>query len=141
MLDWAALDALGDVTIVELVARDGDDFSRWYFPWYIDSSGKSVSYADADAQPISVGAASTISGTRRVEIERHAQRLRAGGEPVQLLLPALEVGDGRRVVLDGSHRLAAVVGHGIPFRVLALSLDVGQDQRVLPDLVAFGRLP
>jgi hypothetical protein len=134
---WSALaDAKWTVTlsVVDTVL----DLAQWYFPWYLASDGSECGWDAPTAVPIAVtdwcDVAAGTSPERRARVTNLARTLRAAQSPVGLMAPTYDLRDGRRLVLDGNHRLAAIVEADLRFVAMEVCLHGAIEREVVPDL-------
>ena len=139
LLDWQAID--GSDWPVELsVAASKEELDGWYFPWHVGRDGDETRFDDPAARPLRIlDWAPREFTAHREAVEVMAASLRSIPGPVQLVIAAYALPEGRRLVLDGNHRLAAVVQESFPFRALVATLRGPVDERVLPDLRQWAR--
>lgn len=135
-LAWERVPADTPVTIV--TAAEKSEFRDWYSPWYV-ADGRECGYDAPGAQPLSIlaagGGSAPLSRERQASIEGVMAELAALRDPRDVVVATYALGEGRQLVLDGNHRLAALVHLGGRFRVVGLCLMGPVDRRVLPDLM------
>ena len=111
-VDWTLL-AAADATLTLTVVDSLRQAKGWYFPWYLDAHGSACGWDEPTAKPVLVidwrKASSGMSLHRRSSISELATALRRSHSPAALLIPTYDLGADRRLVLDGSHRLAAII--------------------------------
>ncbi|MFF6916960.1 hypothetical protein [Streptomyces sp. NPDC012466] len=143
-LDWPRLAALHQADAARVV-REDVTLDRlpppraYYAPWYADPAGRPTDYRALDARPLN-SAELAVTGRGLTE----EQRLRVGrfeqalaGRPLPLCLPTLDLGEERRLVLDGNHRLIALlrlVAAGSAAVVREFRVSAPLDPDLLPDL-------
>ncbi|QIJ62017.1 hypothetical protein [Streptomyces sp. JB150] len=143
-LDWPRLAALHRTGAVRVV-REDHALDRlpppyaYYAPWYADPAGRPTDYRAADARPLnSADLARTGQGLTEEQRHRVGHFERALAEaPLRLCLPTLDLGEGRRLVLDGNHRLVALlrlVATGPGAAVHEFRVSAPLDPKLLPDL-------
>ena len=59
---------------------------------------------------------------RRQFIRYMAEELRRSHEPVRFVVPAYSLRNGHRLVLDGNHKMAALVMAGVPATLLVFTV-------------------
>ncbi|MDQ3983099.1 MAG: hypothetical protein M3271_10515 [Actinomycetota bacterium] len=112
-----------------------------YFPWYVTEDAEEVDFGD-DARPVAlrefpaIEAALRPARTKKIAYLRESFR-RSGN--VQLLIPAYDLGEGRRLFLDGCHRLAALAGEQVELAAAIFTLIGPLEPSLLPDLVHWQR--
>lgn len=111
---------------------------KWYAPWYIGENEKEVSYTELNAKPVSLAQIREVlpllNKKRRRLIMRLSEAYESSSKPVQLVIPTYDLGKGRSLMLDGNHRLAALMMCGASFRLMAFTIHGSMDKNVLPDL-------
>jgi hypothetical protein len=111
----------------------------WYLPWYINSSGRETIYSEPDAKPLLLPdiplSLLHLSQQRQERIISLAKSYEQTRPPVQLVVPLYALGKTRSLVLDGNHRLAALVITKVAFTILVMKLYGPCDDQVLPDLI------
>jgi hypothetical protein len=112
---------------------------RYYAPWYADRSGRATDYRATDARPLRsvdiAGDGRVLSPAQREQVTYFERILPRSGS--RLPLPVLDLGGGRRLVLDGNHRLVALLRHvatGGSFRIAEYRITAPLDSHLLPDL-------
>lgn len=78
---------------------------------------------------------------RRDSIERLTSNYREHIYPQTLIVPAAKAPDGRRIVLDGCHRLSAIWLADVPFTVALLTITGDPDELHLVDLQRLAEAP
>jgi hypothetical protein len=122
-LDWDQLQASASAVTVEVRDR-GEELGGLFHPWYVSPAGKEAGWSDGDG----------FSEHRRRRVRQLAGEYQASKPPVQLLAGCYDIGEERRLVVDGNHRIAAVVESSVAFRLLALTVCGPLDESILPDL-------
>lgn len=111
----------------------------WYLPWYINTSGRETIYSDTDAKPLLLSEIPKsllyLSQQRQETIISLAKSYEYTRPPIQLVVPVYAVGETCSLVLDGNHRLAALVISKVTFTVLVMKLYGPCDDQILPDLI------
>ncbi|MFF4115457.1 hypothetical protein [Streptomyces sp. NPDC001714] len=143
-LDWERLAALHRQGLVTIVHEDATldrlpPTHEYYTPWYADGTGRPTDYRAPDAHPLR--AADLAHNGRALSPAQHGQVThfervlpRSG---CRLLLPVIDLGGDRRLVLDGNHRLVALLRHvavGGSFRIAEYRIVAPLDPHLLPDL-------
>jgi hypothetical protein len=111
-------------------------FDGSYLPWYVPPVGAEADFDD-DARPVSLAEFPQIERRLRPERREKIAQLRRDmrkSKGVQLLVPAYDLGDGRHLLLDACHRVAALADAPVPLAAVILVLHGPLDVRVLPDL-------
>ncbi|MEV4254848.1 hypothetical protein AB0J52_16985, partial [Spirillospora sp. NPDC049652] len=105
-----APDLLGDPAcgVEERFSTSRDALGDLLTVWYATASGDQTEWRHPDAVTHTVREASDSlkrwDPERRDTLERLVRCFRDQDEPVQLVLPALALDDGRALILDGTHR-------------------------------------
>lgn len=119
------------------VADSPRDLEGWYTPWYL-RDGEESGFGDAGADPIALTDLPRVLGSlkasRRARIEALAASFSGSREPVQLTVATYTLGRGELLVLDGNHRLAAVLVGGGSFTLMVFTIAGPLDADVLPDI-------
>jgi hypothetical protein len=119
------------------VADSPEDLEGWFAPWYL-RHGDESGFGDECADPIALtgvpGILGSLKASRRTRIEALAASFSASREPVQLAIAAYSLGRERLLVMDGNHRLAAVLVGGLPFSLIVFSITGPLDPEILPDI-------
>lgn len=111
-------------------------FERSYLPWYLPADGMEADY-DEDVRPVAVAEFPEIEGRLRPERQEKITQLRRDirtSNGAQLLVPAYDLGNGRHLLLDACHRVAALADAPVPLAAVIFLLHGPLDARVLPDL-------
>lgn len=153
-LAWGAV-AHSDWQIDARVTDSRADLASWYFPWYLGPDGTAVDYLDPNGRPIAIGEWDTLRPaglsfrrsdvdlqaarfrevTERAEVDLEAARFHEVSAPAQVVVPAYGLPDDRLLVLDGNHRLAALMQETeLAFHCTAVVLHGPIDEAVLSDL-------
>jgi hypothetical protein len=155
-LDWDALAALAadgsgaaaavrlDTVTTSVAAYDPQALSGYHAPWYRDASGTAeTSYDAAGAVPLRhaelAADLAVLDAPRRARITalRDHYAARVDGEGISLVLATYALGPGHCLVLDGNHRLTALlhlVDQGCPIHLIEFRLTAPLDPLLLPDL-------
>jgi hypothetical protein len=133
LIDWLRVQRSDWPVDVEVAGLA--DITRWYFPWHVGADGDETRFDDPHARPLRVGdwAPPTFSGHRDA-VNAIAHELRHRPSPVQFVVATYGLPGDTRLVIDGNHRLAAVIQEQLPVRCLAVTLHGPADERLLPDL-------
>ena len=153
-LAWEAV-ARSDWPVDFRVTDARADVASWYFPWYLGPDGTAVDYLDPNGRPIEIGEWETLRefglSFRRGDVDLQAARFRevsARGDVdleaarfhelrahVQVVVPAYALPNDRLLVLDGNHRLAALMQEtDLSFQCTAVILGGPINEAVLADL-------
>ena len=136
-LDWDQLQASASAVTVEVRDR-GEELGGLFHPWYVSPAGEEAGWSDENARPVSATEWAQLrngfSEHRRRRVRQLAGEYQASKPPVQLLAGCYDIGEERRLVVDGNHRIAAVVESSVAFRLLALTVCGPLDESILPDL-------
>jgi hypothetical protein len=118
-----------------------DEISSWYLPWNVNRDGKEVRFDDVEAHPIQLSALPTrltaFSDERQQKVNSLVEALAAGRNdkhPTQLVAAAYALPGGHRLVLDGTHRLSALMMARIPFTLLVFTVYGPLEGRIVPEL-------
>ncbi|WP_282203217.1 ParB N-terminal domain-containing protein [Kitasatospora fiedleri] len=153
-LRWEALAELaargdGSVRVRKAVTHvppyGTDALDRFYAPWYRDSHGPAA-YDSRDAVPVRLTEAAADSSAvppetwKRILVLRDQYARSANGPGISLVFASYSLGDGSYLVLDGNHRLSALVqlvAQGCPVTLTEFQLTAPLDPALLPDLARF----
>ncbi|RFU40069.1 hypothetical protein DZF91_19085 [Actinomadura logoneensis] len=133
-------DLLGDPErgVEERFSTSRDVLGDLLTVWYATASGHQTEWNHPEAVTHTVRQASDVlkrwDRERRDTLDRLVRCFRAQDEPVQLVLPALALDDGRALILDGTHRAVAAYHAGVPVTALVYALRAPLSARMLPDL-------
>ncbi|MER5514991.1 hypothetical protein [Streptomyces sp. NPDC002763] len=143
-LDWQRLDTLHRAGAAHIVhedhALDGLPPPRAYYaPWYADAAGRPTDYRSAGARPLNIadlatGGSGSLTEEQRQRVAHFEHTLPVGD---RLCLATLDLGGNRRLVLDGNHRLVAVlrlVAAGGAFGLSEFRISAPLHPALLPDL-------
>jgi len=110
----------------------------WVSPWYVDENGNECDYGAPEANPIPL---LRSDGEPIPAPPSHARRVARIVDSFSMIPPApILIGayapDGRDVVvvIDGNHRLRALLANRGPIHILALILHGPDDPAILRDL-------
>jgi len=116
-----------------------------YLPWYKNSEGALAEYDHSDARPMTPQEASEsleiFSERRQSFIHISHGYFVSNKGMLQLTIPAYDVGNGRRVSLDNSHRLTALsmLARQPQVRLLFMTLHGPIDSSLVADLTYWQR--
>lgn len=122
--DWESLDD-ANCTVRAAVLTDVEALRRCQTVWY-RSRGRRSDWRDQKASRVTVGDESD-----RVDLQTLDRRLL----DVPHVFPALDLGGGQLMLLDGNHRAAALAALRDPLHVLLLVLTGPPDPMIFPDLI------
>ncbi|MFI5459921.1 MAG: hypothetical protein ACHRXM_31260 [Isosphaerales bacterium] len=113
------------------------DLEGWFVPWYL-RGGEESGFGDRWANSIGLTDVPQLLGSlrpsRRDRIAALAASFTGSREPVQLAVATYWLGSGRHLVLDGNHRLAALLLAVHPFTLIVFTVFGPLDSGVLPDI-------
>jgi hypothetical protein len=114
----------------------------WVSPWYVDADGDECDYSDEGAMPspiVDSGGVVLPAPPSHAETIASIARSMSDGRPGPILIGCYQpFGREVVVVVDGNHRLRALLSNGGPLHVVALILHGPDDPTVLSDLGALG---
>jgi hypothetical protein len=120
------------------VIEDKGELSGWYVPWYVGENKEEVNYSEPNAQPLALseipGNLSFLNKTRRELILSLSESYRVSRQPLQMFAPVYALGKDQFLILDGSHRMSALMISDVSFKLMAFTVFGPMDSRVLPDL-------
>lgn len=136
-VDWWKVRQL-KIPVKTRLADGWTELSKGYFPWYVSPGQQEAIFSDAGSTPIALADVAklepVLSPERRDKIREIRHWLMQGGPAFEIIIPAYELDAGRRLYLDGCHRLAAAAGLSSRIRAVLLSLDGPIDPNIIPDL-------
>lgn len=122
------------------VIRHPSALHGWFSPWYVDSHGNECAYDEAGATPVPLvapGGSPIPPPPSHAEAVTNIAASMRRGRPGPILIGAYKPhGRDIVVVIDGNHRLRAVLENGAPLHVVALILHGPDDPAILGDLTA-----
>jgi hypothetical protein len=127
------------------VVTSRSDIAGWFSPWYVDGAGQQASsFKDAGVRPLRVLEVPAHFGglepSRRDKINLIAESYTDAVMHPEVVLPvAVYCTERCTVVLDGNHRLAALLLATRPFKLLVFSVSGPIDSGILPDLIHWER--
>lgn len=156
-LDWDALAALaadgsGAVALervtTSVASYDPGALAGYVAPWYRGASGTETAYDAPDAVPLHHAELATDRGLATLNAPRRARITalrehyagRVDGEGISLVLATYALDADRRLVLDGNHRLTALlhlIAEGCPVHLTEFRLTAPLNPALLPDLRHF----
>lgn len=120
------------------VITDRGELSEWYVPWYLGNSEGEVSYSAPDARPLSLPEIpenlSSLGKSRVKMILSLSESYKVFRPPLQMFAPVYALGSNRFLLLDGCHRMSALMGSTVSFKLIAFTVFGPMDRSVLPDL-------
>jgi hypothetical protein len=112
-----------------------------FFPWYLDQERQWVAFEQArarGARPIRIseiaGVVNSLPKERADAILGMSQQFRTDGKPVLFAVTGYALADGRLIVMDGNHRLAAATLAACDVTVLFFVVRGPRDPDALPDV-------
>ena len=123
-VDWEALDD-SNCTVRAAILTDVESLRRIHTVWY-RNQGEPADWRDQAARRVSVG-----EEADRVTLDTLDRRLL----DVPHVFPALDLGGGQLMLLDGNHRAVALAALGNPIHLLLLILEGPHEPLVFPDLI------
>src|SRR5262245_38476845 len=109
-----------------------------YVPWYLDrKTGAPVGWNHPNASPVTVGEVAadlSVWPAKQSEIQRYRTMYTAVAAPIMLTLPAYSLPNGRKLILDGKHRLIGLALAETGFEITLWCIDGPIDENALPDL-------
>jgi hypothetical protein len=137
LLDWAAIRSPA-FRVRETFTRSRTVLGDLATVWYAAPDGTSAEYHTEGARQLTVrqavAARDSWPARRAGRVAEFVDRFRVQGEPVHLVLPAVELPDGGAILLDGTHRTSAAFLTDLDVRLLLFTLSGPADASVLPDL-------
>ena len=140
-VDWSRLDSAEDC-VATMVLSQPSDLSRFVLPWYVHPVLGETTWDDPAGQPLCAddlpARVPELSASRQEAVLRIARAHGRCDHPVLVTVTGYELPAGRWLVLDGNHRLAALLLRPTPFRALFVGVKGPLDRRVVPDLARHG---
>lgn len=121
-----------------LLIDDLETLSSWYMPWNFDENGKEVNYKLPSARPIQLqdvpNLLSAFDNKRQYLIRELAKGFRESRNPIQMVVPTYSLGSNTCFLLDGNHRMAALMMACVPFRLMSFTIYGPLDGEIVPEL-------
>ena len=137
LFDWGRLKR-EDWNIGLSVVTSKSKLAKGFVPWYIGKKEKEVSYSSPDAKPVSLSQVQNVlpflNKKRSHLITQLSNSFEISRQPVQLVVPAYDLGKQRFLLLDGNHRIAALMMCNAKFRLMIFKVYGSMDSNILPDL-------
>lgn len=119
------------------LVEDLDGLQDWIVPWYV-RDGHEVNYADPGGSPIRLvdvpRRMGQLAATRQAAVRDIAARFTQRPEVVRIDVPVYSLGAAGSLVLDGNHRLSAMLLARCELRLLVFRVAGPIDRSILPDL-------
>ncbi|MBA2592597.1 MAG: hypothetical protein H0U97_10240 [Gammaproteobacteria bacterium] len=126
-----------------IVVDERQRLADFYPPWYLSPAGEEVGYLDIDARPFPLSAIpDSMKGLRRKRqdsIKRFSTIFTESRQPIHLVLPAYALTENRYLLLDGTHRAAALLLSDVVFRMMVFVVNGPLDAGAVADLVHWAR--
>ncbi|MET8158587.1 hypothetical protein ABZT47_19600 [Sphaerisporangium sp. NPDC005289] len=139
-LRWDAVTA-SNCPVTQICTRSREYLAGLYTMWYVTPDGSDGDWRGERDRPLRVGEAHTTSSSwpegRADRIARLRDAFQREGRPVHLVLPGYSLGNGRVLLLDGTHRAVAAHLSGLDVRLMVFSIEGPMDAAVLPDLARY----
>jgi hypothetical protein len=137
LFDWQRLKRENwDIGLSVITSRN--NLTKGFVPWYIGNKGKEVSYSDPDAKPVSLSQIQNVlpflNKKRSRLITQLSKSFESSRQPIQLVVPTYDLGKRRFILLDGNHRMAALMICNAEFRLMIFKVYGSMDSNILPDL-------
>jgi len=120
------------------VIHNIDIISSWSLPWSINKQGKEVRYDSPEARPIQLTEVphifSSLKKERQQSIINFSKLYIDSPHPVQFVVPAFALPDGKGFFMDGNHRMSALILAKIPFCLLIFTVHGPTDNSIIPEL-------
>jgi hypothetical protein len=145
-LDWERLESLRAPVRAHVYADKGD-LGALVHPWYADARGGETRWDFPDARPVNVAELASrpnlaTTHGRRERVDRIAREMSEWQPPLQVTAFGYELPDGKQLILDSNHRVAALAklaATGTAFRLIVLAVKGPLDGEILPDLMHHAR--
>ena len=121
-----------------ILLENNIDVNKWYTPWYVDLNGIEANYNAPNAIPLSINGvlcSEHIMNKRNKKVSQILMECKRLAQPIKFDIPAYELGNGKYLVLDGNHRIIALLKHGLRFVVQAFVLRGPIDEGIVADLL------
>ncbi|MFB9249034.1 hypothetical protein ACFFWE_12410 [Sphaerisporangium melleum] len=143
-LDWDAVTS-SDCQVSETCSRSREYLAGLYTMWYATPDDTDGDWRGERDRPLRVGEARRTSRSwpqgRASGVTRLRDAFVRENRPVHLVLPGYSLGNGRVLLLDGTHRAVAAHLSGLEVRVMVFSIEGPLDAAVLPDLAHYSVSP
>lgn len=125
---------------VDLVTMSNrSELSRCFLPWYIGPLGKELPYDDPRAVPLRLDdvpkSMELLNESRKADILHKAREFHGTGKQVHLAAATYALPPNEHFVLDGNHRLSAVLLGSMPFEITLWNVRGPLDSDCLLDLI------
>ena len=136
LFNWDRFNKEGWKVELSLV-EDRRELSNWYVPWYLGQDKEEINHSAATAQPLLLSDIPEnlifLNEDRKKLIFALLDSFKVSRQPLQMFVPVYDLG-GQCLLLDGNHRMAALVLSDTPFKLLTFTVFGPMDSSVLPDL-------
>ncbi|MBE9142137.1 hypothetical protein [Planktothrix mougeotii] len=137
-LNWQRL-KIEKATVKISIFDQLENPSAWYLPWYFNNLHEEVSYLASNANPLTLAdipkAINRLDSGRRDKIQELLNRfINANPEPVQIVIAAYALPDGKHLIMDGNHRSSALILAGVKARLMVFEICGPIDKELIPDL-------
>lgn len=137
-LNWDKLKD-DEVTVSMSVFDKLENPSAWYLPWYFNDLNEEVGYLAENANPLTLAdipkAINHLNSRRRDKIKDLLNRfITTTQEPVQVVIAAYALPNGKHLIMDGNHRSSALFLAGVKARLMVFEICGPIDKELIPDL-------
>jgi hypothetical protein len=119
------------------LVENTESLQDWFVPWYV-RNGCEVDYNESGGSPIRLVEVpqrmGQLAATRQAVIHDIAARFAERPAVVRIDVPVFSLGAAGALVLDGNHRLSAMLLARCEIRLLVFRVAGPIDRNVLPDL-------
>jgi hypothetical protein len=111
-LNWERLLA-ENWLITDVQISNREELGKCTLPWHLDASDREVSYDHQHAIPIQLSLIpqiyESLNNRRQKGIQKYLAEFKLAVVTQKIQFPSYSIGGNRQLVLDGNHRLAAMM--------------------------------
>jgi hypothetical protein len=137
MFNWPLFE-LEDWPIDIMVLENNINIHDWYMPWYIDLGGQEANYNSKNAIPLSINDvlhSEYIMNKRNNRVSEIKAIFNGLEQPICFDIPVYSLNKGKYLVLDGNHRIIALIKKNIKYILRAYIIHGPIDENIIADLV------
>jgi hypothetical protein len=139
-LDWSRI-AAPAFRVEESFDDSRERLGGMWSVWYAGADGAPSDWSAKGARPLSMREAADPDipwpDHRAERLAAFEKCFASASEPIQLVLPAYDMGSGSGLILDGTHRAVAAYRAAVPVALFVFALRGPVDPAILPDLIHY----
>ena len=112
--------------------------SSWYMPWNVDENKNLIDYKLPNAKPIRVKDVPEMlpkfSKERQNFINFLSEQFKNSHFPINFVVPAYNLGGNKRLLLDGNHKMSALVLSQVSFNIMIFTIIAPVNKSIIPEL-------